>query len=182
MVVIGDLEFDGFPEFIYPSAYDGYLHCFTITDNVNEIYNWPFQVDNHENDGYYTFASEVTIVDIDNDGYAEIIFSTWTNETSGVNGELIILSYQGNVLQRITLPNTLGNSSTENYAHASPTIIKQTNQNIRILLNSAHDGVINYEIPNSMNAFIQWGTGRGNFLRDGKALFDFNGTSWGPTC
>ena len=71
-VVIGDLEFDDFPEFIYRSVYDGHLHCFTIKDNINEIYNWPFKVDNHETDGYYTFASEATIVYIDNDGYAEL--------------------------------------------------------------------------------------------------------------
>lgn len=104
-VAIGDIDNDGYPEFIY-SSYDGKIHCFSFKssfqqnvsyDIVQEPYYWPYQV-TIDSETAIIFSSEPAIVDLDGDKIPEIIVVTWTEKNSGIYGELLILSYAGTLL------------------------------------------------------------------------------------
>jgi uncharacterized repeat protein (TIGR01451 family) len=41
---------------------------------------------------------------------------------------------------------------------------------LEVVLNTAHSGFVAYDLPNTGNARILWGTGRGNFQRSGSIL------------
>ncbi len=44
---------------------------------------------------------EPVVVDFDNDGFAEVVFGTWPENTAGTWGSLTILNYQGVLLDLI---------------------------------------------------------------------------------
>ena len=93
------------------SSYDGKVHCFGIKDSQNEPWNWPYSVYNSATDNYFIYSSEPAIVDIDNDGFFEVIVCTWAAKSPGANGHLIILDYQGNLIHKIELPDTKRNGA-----------------------------------------------------------------------
>jgi hypothetical protein len=75
----------------------------------------------------------------------------------------------GQILFKIDLPvGKMWSTATYGGALGAPTIGKVlgtlTNQ---LIINSINAGVILYDLPGSENAAIYWGTGRGNFNRDG---------------
>jgi hypothetical protein len=181
-VAIGDLEFDGYPEFVF-SSYDGRLHCFSILDALNECSdNWPYNITDVHNEQFIRYSSEPIIVDIDNDGLAEIIVNTWTQIDSKQNGEILIISADAQLLQVVQLPNATASSRTENGALAAPTIgqIQPNTANYELIVMTYNGGVNLYELLDSENAVLQWPTGRGNFHRDGKSpIVGFNGVAWG---
>ena len=51
---------------------------------------------------------------------------------------------------------------------AAPTLGNvDSDPDLEIVINSAHSGVLVYDLPGSAGARILWGTGRGSYLRDG---------------
>ena len=76
--VVVDLDGDGRKEILYPS-YDGRVHAYWL--DKTEHGSWPFEVYNPA-EGFYRFASEPIVVDLDNDGKAEVIFASWTQNGS----------------------------------------------------------------------------------------------------
>ena len=163
--VVADLDGDGEREILFAS-YDGRLHAYWL--DKTEHHNWPYNV-NNSGPGI-RFASEPVVADLDNDGFAEVIFASWPQKGSGYVGKLHILDYQGSVLHEIDLPAPFG-SPTWNGAMAAPTLANiDADADLELVLNTAHSGFVAYDLPGTAAARILWGTGRGNLQRSGSFL------------
>jgi hypothetical protein len=105
-------------------------------------------------------------VDLNTDGKAEVIFTSWVEKGSGLTGKLHILNYLGQLIYEIDLPGA--HSGNWNGALAAPTLANiDGDPDLEVVLNTAHSGIVAYDLPGSASAEILWGTGRGNFWRDG---------------
>ena len=98
--VTADLDGDGVMEILYPS-YDGRLHAYWL--DKSEHGEWPFVVYNPA-EGFFRFAGEPVVVDLENDGKAEVIFGSWSQNGSGQPGKLYVVSWDGRLLQSLDLP------------------------------------------------------------------------------
>ena len=170
--VLADMDSDGFKEILF-SSNDGKVHCFWL--DKTEHHNWPYSVYS-SSEGVYRFASEPVIADLDNDGFFEVIFASWVEKGSNLSGNLFILNYQGNVLQKVDLP--LAYSGNWNGAPAAPTLANiDGDPDLELILNTAHSGFVAFDLPGTGSAKILWGTGRGNYQRTGS-----NPTQTNPIC
>lgn len=163
--VLADLDGDGFQEILYPS-YDGRLHVYWL--DKQEHYNWPFSVS--ATGPGIRFASEPAVADLDDDGKAEVIFASWPEKGSGFTGKLHLLDYQGNSLHEVSLPAPYGGADW-NGVLAAPTLANvDADPDLELVLNTAHAGVVVYDLPGTADARILWGTGRANYQRSGSRL------------
>ena len=158
--VVVDLDNDGFKEMLY-SSYDGRLHAFWL--DKTERHNWPYSVYKPA-EGFYRFASEPVVADLDNDGSGEVIFSSWPAKTTGAPlrlGKLHILSAQGTPIHEVDLPAPKSTSLHWNGALAAPTLANiDGDPNLEIVINTVYAGVVAYRVPDSANARILWQSGR----------------------
>jgi uncharacterized repeat protein (TIGR01451 family) len=162
--VLADLDGDGNQEILYAS-YDGSLHAFWL--DKTEHGNWPYHV---YTSGPYRFASEPVVADLNDDGKAEVIFTTWVQKGSNLTGQLVILDYLGNLLQAVHLPPGYGGADW-NGAMAAPTLANiDSDPDLEVVIETAHSGLVAYDLPGTANARILWGTGRGGYLRNGLLL------------
>jgi uncharacterized repeat protein (TIGR01451 family) len=158
--VLADLDGDGNQEILYAS-YDGRLHAFWLDKS-----GWTYSV---YTSGPYRFASEPAVGDLDNDGKAEVIFTSWVQKGSGLTGQLLILDYQGHLLQAVDLPPGYGGADW-NGAMAAPTLANiDSDPDLEVVIETAHSGLVAYDLPGTAQARILWGTGRGSYLRNGMA-------------
>jgi hypothetical protein len=164
--VVADIDGDGMMEILF-SSYDGKVHAMHL--DKTEHGNWPFSV-YHAGDPFLRFASPPVVVDLDNDGKAEVLFTTWTQKGSNATGDLFVLDNLGNQLFKVALPAAFG-GATWNGGLASPTIDRiDTTGNLSIVINTASSGIVAYDLPGTKNARVLWGTGRGNYRRDGNVF------------
>ena len=162
--VVVDLDGDGKKEILFAS-YDGRVHAFWL--DKTEHGSWPYAV-TKPGEGVIRFASEPVVVDIENDGRAEVIFTSWTQKESRKTGKLHILSWNGTPLVEVDLPAAYSASRTWNGALAAPTLANiDADPDLEIIVNTANAGVAAYDLNGSANARVLWGTGRGNFQRSG---------------
>lgn len=162
--VVADLDGNGFMEILYAS-YDGRLHAYWL--DKSEHYNWPFDV-NNSGPGI-RFASEPVVADLDNDGPAEVIFTSWPQKGGNRVGKLHILNYQGQKLHEVDLPAPF--SGDWNGSLGAPTVANvDGDADLEVVLNTAHSGVVVYDLPGTSDAKILWGTGRGNYQRSGSLI------------
>jgi uncharacterized repeat protein (TIGR01451 family) len=162
--VVVDLDGDGRKEILYPS-YDGRVHAYWL--DKTEHGNWSFEVYNSA-EGFFRFASEPIVVDLDNDGKAEVIFASWTQNGSHQPGKLYIVSWNGNLIQSIDLP--WNASDGRGGSLAAPTIANlDADPDLEVVVGTINKGLVAYDIANSASARILWGTGRGSFQRTGLA-------------
>ncbi len=162
--VTADLDGDGRMEILFAS-YDGRLHAFGL--DKTESGNWPYEV---YSSGPYRFSSEPVVADLDDDGYAEVIFASWVQKGSGLTGKVHIVDYLGNRLQEVDLPPAFG-SPTWNGTLAAPTLANiDGDADLELVLTTAHSGLVAYDLPGTANARILWSTGRGNYQRTGSFL------------
>ncbi len=160
--VTADLDGDGQLEIIYPS-YDGRMHAFWL--DQTEHHSWPYAIS--QSGGVHRFASEPAVIDFNRDGYAEVVFTTWVEKGSNRTGQLIILNYRGQVLQSVSLPMAYG-SPDWNGALPAPTVANiDGDEDLELVINTAHSGFVAYDLPGTENARILWGTGRGSYRRSG---------------
>lgn len=161
--VVADLDGNGLMEIVYAS-YDGRVHAFWL--DKTEHGNWPFPVYDPA-EGFYRFASEPVIADLDNNGYAEVIFTSWTQKNSQHTGMLHILDYLGNPIYEIDLPDAFGGEDW-NGGLPAPTLANiDADPDLEVVALTANSGVVAYDLPGTGYASILWGTGRGNYQRDG---------------
>jgi uncharacterized repeat protein (TIGR01451 family) len=159
--VLADLDGDGNLEILYAS-YDGSLHAFWL--DKTEHGNWPYHA---YTSGPYRFTSEPVVADLNDDGKAEVIFTTWVQKGSGLSGQLVILDYLGNLLQAVDLPPGYGGADW-NGAMAAPTLANiDSDPDLEVVIETAHSGLVAYDLPGTAQARILWGTGRGSYLRNG---------------
>lgn len=164
--VAADLDGDGFLEILYAS-YDGRIHAFWL--DKTEHGNWPYSVYKAA-EGFYRFASEPVVADLDDDGHAEVIFASWVQKDTNRTGKLHILDCKGNSLHEIDLPSAFGGPDW-NGALAAPTLADiDADDDLELVLNTAHSGLVTYDLPGTAGARILWGTGRGNYQRTGSFL------------
>lgn len=163
--VAADLDGDGQLEILYPS-YDGRVHAYWL--DKTEHGSWPYRV-YQPNEGFYRFASEPAVADLDNNGRAEVLFVSWVQKGSNRTGKLHILADQGNVLHEVDLPTAFGNVNW-NGALAAPTLANlDSDADLELVINTAHSGFVAYDLPGTANARILWGTARGSYGRNGVA-------------
>lgn len=160
--VLADLDGDDVKEIIYPS-YDGRIHAYWLDKTQHG--NWPFDVPGSG----IRFASEPAVVDLNNDGHAEVIFTSWPEKSSGQIGQLHILDYQGNQLYAVNLP-VPDTGSTWNGGLGAPTIANiDADTDLEAVVGTVNSGAVAYDLPGSSEARVLWGTGRGSFKRTGLA-------------
>ncbi len=164
--VVVDLDGDGVKEILFAS-YDGQLHAFWL--DKTEHGSWPYAVYD-PGEGVYRFASEPAVADLDNDGQAEVIFTSWPANASGQVGKLHILNSQGVLVYEVALPNpSMG--ATFNGSMAAPTLANiDADVDLEVVLTTIHSGAVAYDLPGTAGARILWGTGRGNYWRNGYVL------------
>jgi uncharacterized repeat protein (TIGR01451 family) len=161
-----DLDGDGNLEILYPS-YDGRMHAYWL--DKSEHGSWPYSV-YHPSEGFLRFASEPAAADLDLDGKAEVIFASWTQKDSGQVGKLHILDDQGNPIHEILLPGLKGDLGW-NGALAAPTLADlDGDPDLELVLNTAHSGMVAYDLPGTPDARLLWGTGRGSYQRSGSLI------------
>ena len=163
--VVVDLDGDGQKETLFPS-YDGRMHAFWL--DKTEHGSWPYSIYD-STEGLYRFASEPVVADLDNDGSAEVLFTSWVEKGSEETGWLHILSSEGVPVHQVRLPEAYG-SPDWNGAMAAPTLDNiDGDADLEIVINTAHSGIVAFDLPGTASARVLWGTGRGGYLRAGVA-------------
>ncbi|HEY1015057.1 MAG TPA: VCBS repeat-containing protein, partial [Herpetosiphonaceae bacterium] len=160
--VLADLDSDGRKEIIY-AAYDGRVHAYWLDKTQHG--SWPFAVPG----AGIRFASEPAVVDLNNDGAAEVIIASWPEKGGNRRGQLHIVSASGVQLHAVDLPApALG--STWNGGLGAPTVANiDADPELEIVVGTSHSGVVAYDVPGSANARMLWPTGRGSYERTGEA-------------
>lgn len=169
--VVADLDGDGEKEILF-SSYDGRLHAYWL--DKTEHHNWPYSI-YQAAEGFYRYGSEPVVADLDNDGLAEVIFSSWTQKGSNAGGRLHIVDHQGNMLYELTLPPSKSTSSsiTWNGALAAPLLANiDDDADLELVLNTAFSGFVAYDLPGTSEARILWGAGRAGRIYHKPALSD----------
>lgn len=161
--VVADLDGDGKKEILFPS-YDGRLHAYWLDKTQHG--NWPYKVPGSG----IRFASEPIVADLDNDGHAEVIFTSWPEKKPTSNiGQLHILDYLGNPIFTLSLPGAFPGNQY-NGSLSAPTIANiDADPDLELIVGTVNSGAVAYDLPNTADARILWGTGRGNYLRTGTA-------------
>ena len=163
--VVSDLDGDGLKELVFAS-YDGRVHAFWL--DKTEHGSWPYSV-YQASEGFYRFASEPVVADLDKDGKSEVLFTSWVQKGTNRTGKLHILDYLGRSIHEIELPDAFG-SPDWNGGLAAPTLANiDDDSDLELVVLSAHSGVLAYDLPGTAGAGIQWPTGRGSYLRNGVA-------------
>ena len=163
--VLADLDGDGELEILF-SSYDGRVHAFWL--DKTEHGSWPYSVYDAA-EGFFRFASEPVVADLDGDGSAEVLFVSWTQKDTVATGFLHILDATGSVLHEVPLPSAFGGDNW-NGALPAPTLANlDGDADLEVVINTAHSGFVAYDLPGTAGARVLWGTGRGSFLRDGSA-------------
>ncbi len=159
---LADLDGDGFQEILYAS-YDGRVHAYWL--DKTEHGNWPYSVYKPA-EGFLRFASEPVIADLNNDGKAEVLFTSWVQKGTSRTGKIHILNYLGNPIYELDLPAAVGEDW--NGAMAAPTLANiDTDADLELVVLTANSGIVAYDLPGTASARVLWGTGRGGYLRSG---------------
>ncbi len=160
--VVADLDGDGKQEILF-SSYDGRVHAYWL--DKTEHGDWPYEV-YKPSEGFIRFASEPVVADLDCDGKAEVLFTSWPPNDSGQTGKLYVASFNGQTLYEVNLPPAFGGGY--NGALAAPTLANvDTDPDLEVVVNTIDSGVVVYDLPGTAGACrLQWPTGRGNYLRN----------------
>ncbi len=154
--ILGDSK----PEIIAPIN-DGYIYA--IGPDGTRLWRYDFAKGQSK-----TFASEVTVADLNKDGTPELVFGTYSLQTNG--GHLIVLENTGALLWDITLPNQ-GTDGNGIGVPAAPTIADLDGDGqLEIVVSTFDHGIDVFTVPGSGTSCMLWPTGRGSYLRAGRPI------------
>ena len=160
---IVDVNGDGQLEILY-AAHDGYIYCTSAL--AQRLWRYDFRHGRR-----LMYASEVSVADLNQDGKAELIFTTYglpNNVSTLASGYLVALDSQGQVVFDIQLPVQCTNGNGKG-APAAPTVMDTDgNGTLEILIQTFGSGFFIYTVPGSAENLQLWPTARGNFFRDGQ--------------
>jgi hypothetical protein len=112
-----------------------------------------------------TFASEVVVADLNQDGTPELLFGTYSLQPNG--GRLVILANNGALLYDVPLPSQ-GQNGNGIGVPAAPTVADLDGDGtLEVLLTTFDHGIDVFRVPGSKDNCLLWPTGRGNWLRNG---------------
>jgi hypothetical protein len=161
---LGNIDDDERLELLAP-AYDGYLYAYDGDGTLQ----WRFAFGLTARP--YNGASEALIADLNGDGVPEIVFATWSSgepRAPELPAHLVILNNNGVELQRVEL---FGRGSM-----APPTIDDLDGDgeleiivSLKDTLGGGEGGVQIWDVAGSATNCLLWGTGRGGYLRQGRA-------------
>jgi hypothetical protein len=158
--VLADLDDDGRLEILY-AAYDGKVHAYWL--DKTEHGNWPYDVPGTG----IRFAAEPVVVDLNGDGPAEVIFTSWGEKAGATIGQVHVLDALGNLLHAVDLPLSWSPGSW-NGGLAAPTVANiDTDADYELVVGTSHSGLVAYDLPGTARARLRWPTGRGTQRRTG---------------
>lgn len=140
--VPADLDGDGKLEILYPD-FSGKLNCYSLDHTQRG--SWPINV---YDGAALEYAAAPTVYDLNGDGKAEVIFTTFTQKTGTKKGSLYITDGSGNVLQKLVLPDTSDTSNpVPNGCMAAPTVADVDGDGkAEIVLHTCLSGVTVYDL------------------------------------
>jgi hypothetical protein len=151
--IVGDAR----PE-IVAAINDGYIYA--IGPDGTRLWRYDFAQGRDK-----TFASEVTVADLNKDGVPELVFGTYSLMPNG--GHLVVLANTGKLLFDIELPGQ-GMNGNGIGVPAAPTIADLDGDGqLEILLQTFEHGIDVFTVPGSGKACMPWPNSRGNLLRNG---------------
>lgn len=160
---IVDINSSPGPEILY-AAHDGYIYC--TSSGGRQL--WRRDIRHGRS---LMYASEIAVADLNNDGAAELILTTYGPPDSvspAAHGYLMVLNYDGQVLHDVQLPEQ-GTNGNGKGAPAAPTVMDVNGDgSLEILVQTFGAGLFMYTVPGSRENLQLWPTARGNFLRDGR--------------
>ena len=162
---IVNLTGDSRPEIIY-AAHDGFVYCTSPT--ANQLWRTDIR-----HGRVLMYASEVMVADLNQDQLPELILTTYGDPDKIVanqaHGYLMILDRNGQILHDLELPEQ-GTNGNGKGAPAAPTVMDLNGDgSLEIIVQTFGVGCFVYTVPNSAENMLLWPTGRGNYLRDGRA-------------
>ena len=108
------------------------------------------------------------VADLDGDGKAEVIFTSWPENGGGRVGQLHILDALGNPLHALDLPAPYGDDW--NGGLGAPTVANiDADADMELVIGTTSSGVVAYDLPGTAGAQCRWCTGRGSNRRTGAA-------------
>jgi hypothetical protein len=114
------------------------------------------------------FASEPTVADLNQDGSAEVLFTTYGAPEVTNSGNLVILAADGSELFDIPLPEP-GENGNGNGAPSAPTVADWNGDGtLEVFVQTFDHGMDVFTIPGSAENCLLWSTARGGPLRMGQ--------------
>ena len=158
---VGDLDGEPGLEIVVP-AYDGLVHAFT--SHGEQMWTYAFG-------GGSTFmgASESLIVDLNGDGSPEVLFATYSAGQPReplAPAHLVVLDAGGNELHKIEIA-LRGSMAAPSVADLDGDGQLELVISLKDSLGGSEGGVQIWDLPGSSDNCVLWGTGRGNWLRQG---------------
>ncbi len=155
-----NLQGDAMPEIVVPLN-DGHMYAFDA--GAKEL--WRFD---HRFGKKIMFATEATVVDLNQDGSPEVVFATYGDPDVLDSGHLIILGADGSLLHDVPLPNP-GKNGNGNGAPAAPAIADVDGDGqLEIFVQTFEHGMDIFTVPGSSENCMLWSTARGGPLRMGQ--------------
>jgi hypothetical protein len=163
-LAVADLDGDGAREILVARAAGVTSQQWSVLEPSGSTRaGWPRRQPADPGSSAGCFNQNLAVADLDGDGKAEVIFTTWTQKDSGRAGELKILDYQGNELASVALPHAAGHTWG---ALGAPTLANiDSDPDLEVLVGTADAGLVAYDLPGTGGARVLWGTGRGNLAR-----------------
>jgi hypothetical protein len=139
---------------------DGYLYLF----DAGGSRIWRF---NYTHGKSIMYASEATVADLNQDGFPELLFSTFGDPDQTDSGFLIGLSADGTLLFDVPLPDP-GSDGNGNGAPAAPAVGDLDGDGrLEIFVQTFDHGMDVFRVPGSAGNCLLWPTARGGPLRTG---------------
>jgi hypothetical protein len=156
-----NLQGDAAPEIVV-SLNDGFMRAFT----AQAVELWQY---NYTQGKAVMYASEPIVADLNQDGYPEVIFTTYGAPDVLDSGRLVILGADGSLLHDIPLPNPGRRNGNGNGAPAAPAVGDLDGDGqLEIFVQTFEHGMDVFTVPGSAANCVPWPTGRGGPLRMGQ--------------